>query len=315
MPRNCLKFKSLPGSSKCHEHIDDANENMASAGLETPIFIIGAGETGIMNPMASETDNNRVCFEGGRLVYYRRNMGRSFWDEHWNRYETDNFYRPYVQGYIGRGRLTQTLQGHLPRTGKILEAGCGKAQYVISLRARGYDCVGIDNARETIARVHQLFPELPVIYGDICRLPHRNKSLSAYISLGVVEHFVEGPEAALREAARVLQDQGLLILSIPQIFPWRLREVSALPLSDEFSFYQYAFPAEEFANLLEESGFAIEKQCGYDSEFALTRRCPSLGRLFATFPRFARGLSLMLDATPGIWQKCVRMRLYVARKK
>ncbi len=31
----------------------------------------------------------------------------------------------------------------LPRDGKILEASCGKAQYVVSLRVRGYDCVGL----------------------------------------------------------------------------------------------------------------------------------------------------------------------------
>jgi SAM-dependent methyltransferase len=267
-----------------------------------------------MNQMASETDSNRVCLEEGRLVYYRRNMGRSFWDEHWNRYDTEQFYRPYLKGYIGRGRLAQIFQDHLPRTGRIVEAGCGKAQHVISLRARGYDCLGIDNARETIARVHRLFPELPIVYGDVCCLPYKNRSLSAYISLGVVEHFIEGPDAALREAARVLQDRGLLIISVPQLFPWRLREVSSLPLSDEFSFYQYAFPHEEFAALLGKNNFTIEQQCGYNCDFGLQLRWPGFSRLVTALPRTAVAVRLMLDYTP-LYKYLARMLLFVARKK
>lgn len=94
--------------------------------------------------------NGRIHMENGRLVYYRRNMGRSFWDEHWRAHDSAQFYTPYLKGYIGRGRLPQVLMRWLPRRGGILEAGCGKAQLVVALRARGYDCVGLDNAWETI---------------------------------------------------------------------------------------------------------------------------------------------------------------------
>jgi SAM-dependent methyltransferase len=260
-------------------------------------------------------NDQRVCLEGGRLVYYRPNMGRCFWDEHWRACNSPQFYGPYLRGYLGRGSLAKVLRRRLPRTGRILEAGCGKAQYVVSLRARGYDCIGIDNAKDTIGGVRRLFPKLPIVCGDVCRLPYEDRSFTAYLSFGVVEHFIEGPGPALCEAHRVLANEGLLIISVPQLFPWRLREVCGPPLAAESSFYQYAFPPEEFANLLEEEGFTVEEQYVYGSEFALQLRWPRFGKLFASFPRLATAVGLALDATPSIWSRCGRMRLYVARKK
>ena len=256
-----------------------------------------------------------ACFESGKLVYYRRHMDRSFWDDHWHKCDSPQFYEPYLAGYIGRGRLAHVLRHRLPRPGRILEAGCGKAQHVVSLRARGNNCVGIDNAKETIVGVRRLFPTLPLAAGDVRRLPWKGGAFAAYVSLGVVEHFVEGPATALCEAHRVLADDGVLIISVPQVFPWRRRENRKFLLTADFSFYQYAFSHEEFAGLLDKSGFKIDKQYGYGSDFALQLRWPAVGKLFASFPRLAAALRMVLDATPYIWQRCSRMRLYCARKK
>ena len=239
-------------------------------------------------------------------------MGCSFWDDNWRACDSPQFYAPYLKGYIGRGRLAQIMRRRLPRTGRILETGCGKAQYVVALRARGYDCIGIDNAKDTIEGVRRLFPELPIVCGDVNRLPWEDRSFAAYLSFGVVEHFIEGPATALCEAHRVLANQGVLILSVPQVFPWRRREVSRVPLTDEFSFYQYAFSPDEFANLLQKSGFTVEEQYGYGSEFALELRWPTLGKLFTYFPRLGTAVGLALDASP-LYTYLARMRLYVAR--
>lgn len=261
-----------------------------------------------------DRNDKRVCLEGGRLVYYRPNMGRCFWDEHWRTCDSPEFFAPYLKGYLGRGSLARVLRRRLPRRGRILEAGCGMAQYVVALHALGYECVGLDNANDTLANVRRQVPDLPVISGDILHLPWKDRSFAAYLSFGVVEHFEEGPDAALREAHRVLANEGLLIISVPQLFPWRLREVWEPPSAEEFSFYQYAFPPEEFANLLEEAGFTIEEQYGYGSEWAIQIRWPGFRKLFTLFPRAANAVGLVLDATP-LYTCLARMRLYVARKK
>lgn len=93
-------------------------------------------------------------------------------------------------------------------------------------------------------------------------------------------------------------NEGLLIISVTQLFPWRLREICGPPLAEEFSFYQYAFLPEEFANLLEKSGFIIEEQGGYGSGFAIQIRWPGFWKLPALFPHATNAVGLALDATP-----------------
>lgn len=262
----------------------------------------------------SEEDHRTIAVEEkGRMVYYRRQMTRRFWDEHWHANDNPRNYALYLEGHLGRGRLAQVLRRWLPRTGKILEAGCGKAQYVVALRARGYDCLGIDSAESTIEKIRRAMPELPVVCGDVCSLPWENRSIAAYLSFGVVEHFIEGPHQALREAHRVLADRGLLIISVPQVFPWRRREISRVIPTNDYSFYQYAFSHDEFAAFLRQAGFALEAQYGYGSEFALRLRWPVFNGLFTSYPRLAAAMGLALDASP-LYKKMARMRLYVAHK-
>jgi SAM-dependent methyltransferase len=174
--------------------------------------------------------------------------------------------------------------------------------------------VGLDNAAGTIEGVRRLFPELPIVCGDVCHLPYEDRSFAAYLSLGVVEHLCEGPDRALREAHRVLADDGVLIISVPQVFPWRLREVGLRSQTEGFFFYQYAFPPSEFAAILAKNGFSVKEQYGYGSEFGLKLRWPAQRRLFASFPRAAVAVRLALDATP-LYALLAQMRLYVARKE
>jgi len=52
---------------------------------------------------------------------------------------------------------------------------------------------------------------------DLRELGFRPGVFAAYISLGVVEHDPAGPDAILREAWRLLEPGGVLLLSVPYI--------------------------------------------------------------------------------------------------
>ncbi len=257
--------------------------------------------------------------EGCRIAYYHIDSptGADLWDEHWGEnvsINLENFYRPYLRGFLGYGQLRRIFLRHLPRKGLILDGGCGMGQYVVALRSRGYDCFGVDFAPKTVERVKDYLPDLPVESGDICNLHLKDKSIDAYISLGIVEHFQEGPQTALKEAARVLKDKGLLLVSVPQAFKWR--KLQALPenseLAKEAVFYQYAFSPSEFRGFLKNAGFRVIAEYGYSSHFALRIRYDLFRNLLTRFPRLAH-IDLVFDRTP-IGCNLARMRLYVARK-
>lgn len=103
----------------------------------------------------------------------------------------------------------------LPKGEKILEGGCGLAPYLIKFRQLGYDVEGIDYNEGPVKKVLQYDPHLPVKVGDVTAIPYPDAHFGAYISLGVIEHFSEGPQKAIQEAARVLRKDGLFYVAVP----------------------------------------------------------------------------------------------------
>lgn len=204
---------------------------------------------------------------------------------------------------------------YLPREGTILEGGCGVGQFVVALCARGYNCMGIDFAFKTIQNFKKHFPDIPVMVGDICHLDMKDESLDAYISLGVVEHFREGPVTPLREASRVLKKGGTLIVSVPQAFQWRRLDAHSenTPLPDKAVFYQYAFSADEFREVLKATGFTIKAEYGYSLHYAFRLRFKAFGKLLARFPKLSY-IDLLTDRLQ-LGPDNSRMRLYIATKE
>ena len=60
--------------------------------------------------------------------------------------------------------------------------------------------------------VRELYPDLPIRAGDVTCIEVPEKYYSGYISLGVMEHCRQGPETFLKEAYRVLENDGVAII-------------------------------------------------------------------------------------------------------
>lgn len=104
---------------------------------------------------------------------------------------------------------------YLPKQGKILECGCGLGQWVIYLSRLGYQMAGLEIVPDCVQTCKKIFPEADVRVGDVRRMPFPENFFSGYISLGVVEHMIEGPESTLQELRRVLKPGGVAILTVP----------------------------------------------------------------------------------------------------
>ncbi|MBX3004933.1 MAG: hypothetical protein KF821_03790 [Anaerolineales bacterium] len=96
-------------------------------------------------------------FIKGRLVYYRQAATAQHWDAVWKTQDTERLFAGAAKGELDY--YTEIFPRHLPKNGKILEAGCGLGQYVIALRQRGFDAEGVDYAEDTIRFLNERFPE------------------------------------------------------------------------------------------------------------------------------------------------------------
>jgi len=156
------------------------------------------------------------------LAYYSRAATAEFWSEHWGGQSIEALLR------IARvSPLTAIIERHLPRGGCVLEAGCGVGQYVLLLRERGWRAVGVDWSMEATAQGARAGAPLAAM--DLRRLAMRDGAAAAYLSLGVVEHDPDGPDAIVAEAARVLAPGGTILLSVPCAGPAASSTSSPLP--------------------------------------------------------------------------------------
>jgi SAM-dependent methyltransferase len=99
--------------------------------------------------------------------------------------------------------------------GLNVEAGCGLGRYVQFLQERGYNITGIELSQEAVDTVAHLAPELDVRQGDVAHLPFEDNSVAGLISLGVVEHFIDGLSKPLRETYRVLKPGYYAVITVP----------------------------------------------------------------------------------------------------
>lgn len=148
-----------------------------------------------------------------KVYYLDSRTGGSLWDDVW----AAKSISAELAACEIESAPRQLFLSLIPAAASVVEAGCGFGKWVIYLKQRGYDIVGIDNNEIAIARLRQFDDTLKVEYGDILHMSYPDSYFDAYISMGVMEHFEDGPSRPLAEAYRVLKPNGLVFVSTPTL--------------------------------------------------------------------------------------------------
>ena len=206
------------------------------------------------------------------------------WEKNW-----ENISMEDVMGifrYVRVKKQMEIFTRVLPKNGKILEGGCGLAPYLIKLRQLGFDVIGVDYNRGPIEKVLLHDPSLPVSLGDVARLQFPDGYFEGYLSLGVIEHFSEGPQQAIREAHRVLKRRGVFVVVVPirNIFmdlkaplTWLkknpcLRQLFKKP--EDTHYWEQYFRKKALADILENAGFEVKEVHALDHSHSLVAFMP-----------------------------------------
>jgi SAM-dependent methyltransferase len=104
-----------------------------------------------------------------------------------------------------RNEIRRSLRNLLPPVNMVVDIGAGHAPYRAFFTSRGYIAVEVN-------RTHR-----PAVIGDVMSLPFANNTAQLVLLTEVLEH-VPKPEEAVCEVARILEQGGWLLLSVPFMF-------------------------------------------------------------------------------------------------
>ena len=209
--------------------------------------------------------------------------GEEIWDSRWATLTPESEIRMW--DFFG---LRHWFLKFTPRHGTVLDAGCGLGRYVFYLSELGIDCVGMDLSDIAMARMQEYLRKGKLkgafLRGSVKTLPFPDNSLSGYLSGGVIEHFVEGPQQVLSEAFRVLRPGGIAIISTPSLsfsqmllqtrvrmkrqITKMLRRLRGMAISRP-QFFQYWYRPRRLRNFIQNAGFRVVLAMGADIFYSL----------------------------------------------
>jgi len=205
------------------------------------------------------------------------------WDDNWGGVEIKDvleiFKYPRVQKQL------EIYMKYLPKNKKILEGGCGLGPYLIYLHNAGYDVIGIDYNEEPLKKIKEHDSSLEVRVMDVRELKFPDGYFGGYLSLGVIEHFTEGPIKAIKEAHRVLSPGGYFIVQIPRFsifnlvtYPFDILKRNNVLRKifrrrQKTYYWQQHFRIKDISRALADNGFRIIETKPIDHEHALMAFC------------------------------------------
>ena len=149
----------------------------------------------------------------------------------------------------------------LPRGARVLDGAVGLGQLAGRMQQRGYRVIGIDYAFEAALYVKRT-STIPVVVGDMTRMPFRDRAFDAVTTGETLEH-LDDDAAAAREIGRVLHDGGSCVATVPAL-------ESLWTASDVYFEHRRRYSREQLGTMFRDAGLDIAKSSYWGFPVVLT---------------------------------------------
>jgi SAM-dependent methyltransferase len=149
----------------------------------------------------------------------------------------------------------------LPRGTRILDGAVGLGQLAVRMQQRGMRVIGIDYSFDAALHVKRT-STLPVVVGDMTRMPFRDGVFGGLTTGETLEH-LDDDAAAAREIGRVLAAGGTCIATVPALR-------SLWSASDDYYEHRRRYSRGELTSMFRAGGLAVERASYWGFPVVLT---------------------------------------------
>lgn len=145
------------------------------------------------------------------------------------------------------------------KKGKILDVGCGSGQFLNLLKKYDWEVYGVEISPKAVEEVNNL--GLNIFIGELVDAKYPQRYFDTVVVNQVLEHTYD-PKELLKESNRILKQNGLLILGVPNIdsYESKIFEEYWSPL--DVPRHLHHFSMDSLESMLEKTGFAVERIIG-----------------------------------------------------
>lgn len=224
------------------------------------------------------------------VVVTRPKEVRVEWDDTW----AANTLEGELQSLKTYPELPAFILKYVKPGQRVLEGGCGLGRLVAYLSDRGIQIDAVDYVHRGLSSLKRRLPGSRAVAADVRALPYASGTFDVCLSLGVLEHIEEGPDAGLAEAWRILKPGGVLVITGPcyeinGYCRYRVRRQRVLSMPSRWrnrrssnggsvsgEFFEYHFSVREMKQRLHDARFTVVETGYYGTNAGLWSYFPRL---------------------------------------
>jgi 2-polyprenyl-3-methyl-5-hydroxy-6-metoxy-1,4-benzoquinol methylase len=194
-----------------------------------------------LNPRPSPTD---------MLAYYVAG-----YEPHVGRIQARTSWLSSLDSQYGLEKMCRTVTKRR-QPGRILDIGCATGDFLARMAHQGWSVQGIEMIGAAAAVARETY-SLDVFTGSLEDAHLASHSFHAVTLWHVLEHLPD-PKGSLVEIRRVLKEDGLLVIAVPNLDSWDARLFSTAWAGYDVPRHLSTFSPATLSRLLAATGFAVE---------------------------------------------------------